>query len=62
MPNKLRCQAPSYLKILTGAGKPQDMPVESQEGNQITVNQKAAADFDVVVPESILGKATEVIK
>ncbi|MDD2497778.1 MAG: ABC transporter substrate-binding protein [Desulfitobacteriaceae bacterium] len=50
------------IKILSGAGKPQDMPVESQEGNQITVNQKAAADFDVVVPESILGKATEVIK
>ncbi|MGI6684681.1 MAG: ABC transporter substrate-binding protein [Bacillota bacterium] len=50
------------IKILSGEGKPQDMPVESQSGNQITVNQKAAADLGVVVPESILERAAEIIK
>lgn len=50
------------LKILTGEGKPQDMPVESQQGNQLVVNQKAAAALGVVIPESVLEKATEVIE
>jgi putative ABC transport system substrate-binding protein len=50
------------LKILAGEGKPQEMPVESQQGIQIVVNQKAAAALGVVIPEKVLEKATEVIK
>ncbi|MGI6406404.1 MAG: ABC transporter substrate-binding protein [Syntrophaceticus sp.] len=50
------------LKILTGEGKPQDMAVESQQGNQLVVNQKAAAALGVVIPDNVLEKATEVIE
>ena len=49
------------LRILNGE-KPQDMPIESQEGSNIAINLEAAERMGVTIPEEIKAKAQTVIE
>lgn len=50
------------LRILSGEGRPQDMPVEVQEQNDVIINLKAAKASNITVPQELLDKAAEVIE
>jgi putative tryptophan/tyrosine transport system substrate-binding protein len=49
------------VKILKGEAKPGDLPIETQKNLKLIVNQKAAKDFGVDIPKSLLDKA-EIVK
>ncbi len=49
------------LRILKGE-KPQDMPIESQEGSNIVINMQAAARMGVSIPVEIKEKAHTIIE
>lgn len=50
------------LRILSGEGRPQDMPVEVQEQNDVIINLKAAKASNITIPQELLDKAAEVIE
>ncbi|MFY9217379.1 MAG: ABC transporter substrate-binding protein, partial [Tepidanaerobacteraceae bacterium] len=45
------------LKIIAGEAKPQDMPVEVQEQNDVIINLKAAKALNVSIPKEVLDRA-----
>ena len=50
------------LKIIAGEAKPQDMPVEVQEQNDVIINLKAAKALNVSIPKEVLDRAVEIIE
>lgn len=50
------------LKIIAGEAKPQDMPVEVQEQNDVIINLKAAKALNVSIPKELLDRAVEIIE
>lgn len=50
------------LKIIAGEAKPQDMPVEVQEQNDVIINLKAAKALNVSIPKDVLDRAVEIIE
>lgn len=49
------------LRIIKGE-KPQDMAIEQQQGTDLVLNLKAAQNMGVTVPESVIARASKVIK
>ncbi|HJV46437.1 MAG TPA: ABC transporter substrate-binding protein [Bacillota bacterium] len=49
-------------KILKGEAKPGDMPIQTQKNLKLIVNTKAAEQFGITLPKTLLDKANEVIK
>ncbi|GAX88845.1 ABC transporter substrate-binding protein [Effusibacillus lacus] len=49
-------------KVLKGQAKPADMPVEKQSQMKLVINKKAAERMGVTIPQSLLGRANEVIE
>lgn len=50
------------LKIIAGEAKPQDMPVEVQEQNDVIINLKAAKALNISIPKEVLDRAVEIIE
>lgn len=50
------------LKIIAGEAKPQDMPVEVQEQNDVIINLKAAKALNVSIPKEGPDRAVEIIE
>lgn len=50
------------VRILAGGAKPADMPVESLQNLELWVNENAAAEMDVTVPDAVMERADKILK
>lgn len=55
-------QAATYVAKILGGSKPRDQPVEQPTKIELVVNLRSAKELGIVVPQSILLRASDILR